>query len=41
VFKNVVVGFFLSVFYLEIYQNNFFYFLNIIFDNNTKNNLKI
>jgi hypothetical protein len=31
-FDNVVVVVFQSIFYLKIYQNNFFYFLKIIFD---------
>jgi hypothetical protein len=31
-FDNVVVVAFQSIFYLKIYQNNFFYFLKIIFD---------
>jgi hypothetical protein len=29
---SVVAVIFQSAFYLEIYQNNFFYFLKIIFD---------
>jgi hypothetical protein len=31
-FGNVVAVAFQSIFYIEMYQNNFFYFLKIIFD---------
>jgi hypothetical protein len=32
VFQRVVAVAFQSAFYLEVYQNNIFYFLKIIFD---------
>jgi hypothetical protein len=35
-FKNVVAVVFQSVFYLEMHQNIFFYFLKIIFDISAK-----
>jgi hypothetical protein len=48
VFKNIITVVFESVFYPEIYQNNTFYFLKIIFNistskksKNIKNNKKI
>jgi len=32
VFESVITVVFQSIFYLKIYQNNFFYFLKIIFN---------
>jgi hypothetical protein len=37
VFGSVVAVVFQSVFYLEMHQNNFFYFLKIIFDISASN----